>query len=147
MVRGTGSTGVTGDALARAMPRALKVNIREALDMLEEETKLMGDGPNLGLKGVTTVYEIVTDGMVPQGQPEGVSKSGKMHAGRPLVREEGLQGAIYGEHCTVEWGKQKRGKVRGDAGNTEGEGRGSGSAEAANKEMSTSGGYFPCPAN
>ena len=34
LVRGT---GVTGENLARAMPRALESNIREALDMLDEE--------------------------------------------------------------------------------------------------------------
>ena len=70
----------------------------------------MVDGPNLGLKGVT-VYAIVNDGMVPQG--EGGSKTGKRRARRPLVREEALQDATYGENYTVEWGKQKRGKVRG----------------------------------
>ena len=127
--------GVTGETLARAMPRALEINIREALGMLDEENKLMVDGPNLGLKGVT-VYEIVTDEMVPQG--EGGSKSGKRHAVRPLVRR-GPQRTIYGENCTVEWGKQKRGTVRRGTGSTEGEGGGSGSAEAATK-VSISGG-------
>ena len=43
---------VTGEALARAIPAALEVNIREALDALEEDNKLMVDGPHGGLEGV-----------------------------------------------------------------------------------------------
>ena len=60
LVKGTGDGGVAGEDLARAMPAALEVNIREALDTLEVENKLMVDGPLVGLKGVT-VYEIDKD--------------------------------------------------------------------------------------
>ena len=47
MLRGTGGAGVAGVDLARAMPRALEANIREALAVLEEENKFMVDGPNV----------------------------------------------------------------------------------------------------
>ena len=55
-----GGAAVAGVDLARAMPRALEANIREALDRLEQENKVMVDGPNEGLEGVM-VYEIVDD--------------------------------------------------------------------------------------
>ena len=75
--------------------------------MLEEDNKLMVDGPHEVLEGVT-VYEIETETRVTQGK--GGGKSGKRHAARPLMRGAGPQRAIYGENYTVEWGKQKRGK-------------------------------------
>ena len=49
--------GMAGEDLARAMPRALTVNIRATLNALEEENILMVDGPQEGLDGVR-VYEI-----------------------------------------------------------------------------------------
>ena len=57
LVQGTGDGGFAGEDLARPMPGALAVNIREAVDALEDETKLMSDGPLVGLEGVR-VYEI-----------------------------------------------------------------------------------------
>ena len=60
LVRGTGHAEVTGEDLVRAIPAALESNIREALAVLEEDSKLMVDGPNVGLEGVT-VHEIVTN--------------------------------------------------------------------------------------
>ena len=66
LARGTGHAGVKGEDLARAIPAALETNIREALAALEEDNKLMVDGPNVGLEGVTA-YEIVTGEVVPQG--------------------------------------------------------------------------------
>ena len=44
LVRGTGHGGVTGEDLATAIPAALEVNIREALDALEAETSCRGGG-------------------------------------------------------------------------------------------------------
>ena len=138
MVRGTGDAGlgVAGVDLARAMPRALETNIREALAVLEEETELMVDGPNVGLDGVT-VYDLKTATRVTPGK--GGGRSGKRHAVRPLMRGAGSQRAIYGDNYTVEWGKQKRGKEsRGD--DNVGGGRGSrGSAKAAADEEPASG--------
>ena len=74
LVKGTGDGGVAGEDLARAMPAALEVNIREALDTLEVENKLMVDGPLVGLKGVR-VYEIDKDRGGAQGT-EGEGRSG-----------------------------------------------------------------------
>ena len=61
-----GGAAVAGVDLARAMPRALEANIREALDRLEQENKVMVDGPNEGLEGVM-VYEIVDDARASRG--------------------------------------------------------------------------------
>ena len=102
MVRGTGDAGVAGVELARAMPRALETNIREALAVLEEENKFMVDGHNVGLEGVT-VYEIEADERVNQGKGGGMS--GKIHAVQPLMRGKGPQRAIYGDNYTVQWQK------------------------------------------
>jgi hypothetical protein len=107
-----GGAAVAGVDLARAMPRALGANIREALDRLEQENKVMVDGPNEGLEGVM-VYEIVDDAGDNREREGG--KSGKRQAARPLLRGAGPQRAIYGDNYTVEWQKQKRGKEsRGD---------------------------------
>jgi hypothetical protein len=85
---------------------------REALDRLEQENKVMVDGPNEGLEGVM-VYEIVDDAGDNREREGG--KSGKRQAARPLLRGAGPQRAIYGDNYTVEWQKQKRGKEsRGD---------------------------------
>ena len=56
--------------------------------MLEEDNKLMVDGPHEVLEGVT-VYEIETDKRVTQGK--GGGKSGKRHAVWPLKRGAGPQ--------------------------------------------------------
>ena len=57
LVKGTGAGGMAGEDLARAMPRALAASIRAAVNALEDDNKLMVDGPLEGLEGVR-VYEI-----------------------------------------------------------------------------------------
>ena len=55
-----GGTMVSGIELARGMPRVLEADIRRTLDRLEQNNKVMVDGPNEGLEGVK-VYEIVDE--------------------------------------------------------------------------------------
>ena len=52
LVKGTGDGGVAGEDLARAMPGALAASIRAAADALEDDNRLMVDGPLVGLEGV-----------------------------------------------------------------------------------------------
>ena len=51
---------MAGGDLAREMPRVPEANIRGTLDRLEQNNKVMVDGPNEGLEGVT-VHEIVDE--------------------------------------------------------------------------------------
>ena len=92
-----GGAAVAGVELARAMPRALEANIRGTLDRLEQNNKVMVDGPNEGLEGVT-VYEIVDEPGAVREREGG--KTGKRHAARQLVRGTGRQTAVHGHNCT-----------------------------------------------
>ena len=102
-----GGAVVTGRELARAMPMALEACIRGTLDRLEHNNKVMVDGPNEGLEGVT-VHEIVDEPGAVREREGG--KTGKRHAAQQLVRGSGRQTAVHGHNCTVEWEQQKRGK-------------------------------------
>ena len=51
---------------------------REALDRLEQENKVMVDGPNEGLEGVM-VYEIVDDAGANREREEVSQVKGKLH--------------------------------------------------------------------
>ena len=77
---------MSGIDLARDMPRALEANIRGTLDRLEQNNKVMVDGPNEGLEGVM-VYEIVDEPGAVQEREGG--KPGKRQAARRLVRGTG----------------------------------------------------------
>ena len=109
-----GGAVVTGGDLARAMPRVPEASIRGTLDRLEQNNKVMVDGPNEGLEGVT-VHEIVDEPGAVREREGG--QTGKRHAAQQLVRGSGRQTAVHGHNCTVEWAQQKRGKDgRGEAG-------------------------------
>ena len=88
LVKGTGDGGVAGEDLARAMPGALAVNIREAVDALEDDNKLMADGPLVGLAGVR-VYEI---DMNRGGPRAGHGRGGKERARGAESVLEGTEG-------------------------------------------------------
>ena len=105
-----GGAVVTGRELARAMPMALEACIRGTLDRLEHNNKVMVDGPNEGLEGVT-VHEIVDEPGAVREKEGG--KTGKRHAVRQLARGSGHQTAVHGHNCAVEWEQQKRGKNSG----------------------------------
>ena len=84
--------------------RALEINRREALGILEEGKKpeLVADGPNLGLEGVAVRGTVlVADGIAPQ--EEGGSKPGEKRAGQPLMRGKGPQQSIYGDKYITDW--------------------------------------------
>ena len=118
---------VSGIELARDMPRVLEADIRRTLDRLEQNNKVMVDGPNEGLEGVK-VYEIVDEpGNVQEREGR---KSGKRQVARRLVRGTGRQTAVHGTNYTVEWEKQKRGKEG------RGEGEEGGRSEGDNGEDS-----------
>jgi hypothetical protein len=123
---------VSGIELARDMPRVLEADIRRTLDRLEQNNKVMVDGPNEGLEGVK-VYEIVDEPGNVQEREGG--KPGKRQVARRLVRGTGRQTAVHGTNYTVEWETQKRGKEgRGEV--EEGAPRGRGRSEGDNGEDS-----------